>query len=274
MKKVLLLLAFTLLTLPVLSQEKQKQQILAEAYLLYNSEKASWNGTDIFLQKFPNKRNSMGGYFSYSEDKTHTCVFFDRAPEPKILATIKFDNSFLPETAIIDTIARSFTTKENDLYVIRKKALEVAGNDNFFKMYENTSLNMIPIIVKNEKKVYMLTGPSKSGVVIFGNDYLLEFDKKNNIKSKKALHKNIISIPYTNNPEETGAMHSHTKETGDLITATDICTLLLYAPYTQWETYYVMSDSNVSIWDCHKEILLVLTREAWEKMAGDTKKKD
>lgn len=113
-----------------------------------------------------------------------------------------------------------------------------------------------------------------TGVVVFGNDYLIEFDKKNNIKKKKALHANIIPIDFTDNSEETTTYHNHIKETGDLITATDICTLMLYGPYTHWQQHYVISEKNISIWDCKKDQLLVLTREAWDRINKHQNEKD
>jgi len=62
-------------------------------------------------------------------------------------------------------------------------------------------------------------------------------------------------------------MHSHLPETGEFITATDVCTLMLYSQYTHWSQHYVLSKKYVSIWDCDKESLVVLTTEAWEKIA-------
>src|SRR4030095_6186360 len=93
---------------------------------------------------------------------------------------------------------REPTEYEKTLYTIRRKALEEinTNKDSLFKFYKNTSLNLIPIVYKGEKKVYVLTGPSVSGVVVFGNDYLFKFDENNNILSIKRLHKNIIPINY------------------------------------------------------------------------------
>jgi hypothetical protein len=267
MIKQILTLALALLSLPVFAQEKEKQEIMAEARLLYNSERASWSGTDIFLAKFPKKRDKMGGYFSYSEGTVHKCVFFDREANPNVLATILFDDGFVLEASKTDTLHRKLTSHENDLFIIRQKALAEVNKDTLFKQYKNTSLNLIPIISNNKKKVYMLTGPDSNGVVIFGNDYLVEFDKNKNIKSKKSLHRNIIPINYTNNQDEVTTMHSHTKETGYLPTATDICTLLLYAQYTHWQQHYIISKKYVSIWDCNKEEFFVMTTEAWEKIS-------
>lgn len=45
--------------------KKDKEKILAEAYLLYNSEKASWNETNIFLEKFLKKRSYRWLFFLF-----------------------------------------------------------------------------------------------------------------------------------------------------------------------------------------------------------------
>ncbi|WP_116789002.1 hypothetical protein [Flavobacterium psychrotrophum] len=250
------------------SQEKEKQQILAEAWLLYNSERASWHGTDIFTERYPALRKKMSGYFSYTEGDEHKCVFYDQANPPKTLAIITFNNNFVLETAKVDTTARILTKYETDLCSIREKVTqEVYKDTTLFKHYKNTSYNLVPLIVNNKKKVYIFTGPGNTGQVIFGNDYLIEFDKKNVIKSKKALHKSIIPINYAKEGQEVTTMHTHLPSSGDLITATDICTLLLYAPYANWSQHYVISQEYVSIWECEKENLFIMTRKAWDKIS-------
>ncbi len=246
---------------------QNKDEILAEAWLLYNSEKASWSGTDMVQQYYPEKLNKLGGYFSYTENKRHTCLFFDRNSIPEVTISITFDDTFIPEAAKIDTISSKMSSLENDLYEIRRKAILESVTDTItFKHYNNSNYNYIPLVSGKEKKVYILTGPTVNGVVVFGNDYLITFDKKNRIKEKKALHKNIIPIEYTDNPDETVTIHNHQEETGDLITATDICTLMLYCPYTNWNQHYVASEKNVSIWDCEKNNLVVMTMKAWKRI--------
>ena len=142
------------------------------------------------------------GYFSYTDNDRHNCVFFSADSVPKITISIGFDDTFLFETAVVDTTAREMTSLENDLYTIRQKAIAESVNDTVvFKHYTNTNLNYIPLIVGKEKKVYILTGTNTNGLVIFGNDYLITFDKKNRIKSKKGLHKNIIPIEYGDNTD-------------------------------------------------------------------------
>jgi hypothetical protein len=125
---------------------------------------------------------------------------------------------------------------------------------------------LIPVISNNEKKVYVLTGPTNNGVVIYGNDYLLTFDDTNKLKTTKVLHANIIPVNFGDTKEvQIASMHSHLPRTGDLITATDICTTMLYEKFTGWETVMVTSKEYVSIWNCKTDELTVMTSKEFEK---------
>jgi len=268
MKRLILLIAFITTLTSSFGQtkvQKQTSKIVEEGKLLYKSEMASWYGTDLFLEKFSFQRSNIGGYFSYSEKDISKCVFFSKNENPKIIGTITFDSTYNVKTAKAEGLEREFTETEFDLYSIRKQTLAIINTDTLFKTYQNTNLNLIPIIANKEKKVYVLTGPKNNGVVIIGNDYLLKFDKENNIIEKKQLHKNIIPINYGKG-NEVAAVHSHLPETGDFITSTDICTLMLYEKFAKWKQHYVISQNYVSIWDCEKDILATMTRTAWDKM--------
>jgi hypothetical protein len=245
-----LTIIFTLFTLIAVAQKdpnKEAAPIVVEGKLLYKSEMASWYGTDLFLEKYKNQQN-IGGYFSYTEKEVSKCIFFSKSDQPKVIGTISFDSTYNLRTATIDLVERDFTSYENDIYQIRKLALtEINADRTLFKNYENANLNLIPLIDGKDKKVYVLTGPNKNGVVLFGNDYLLTFDKNNNLLLKKQLHKNLIAINYGVKDkdgkalESEEAMHSHLPETGDFITATDICTLMLYAKFAKWKRHTVVS---------------------------------
>lgn len=136
---------------------------------------------------------------------------------------------------------------------------------------------MIPLIIDQEKKVYVITGPTQQGVVIIGNDYLLTFDNNNNVVSKKQLHKNIIPIHYGGKEQEgqqiEGAMHSHLPETGDFITATDICTLMLYSKFAKWKSHNVVSKNYLNIWNCETNNLIVIPMETLDKINKDQQKR-
>ena len=268
MKKYFILVA-ALLSLGVADGqevlEEQKEKMTREGKELYRSEMASWYGTDIFSGKLESKKGQAAGYFSYTEDNVSKCIFFSEPQNPKVLVTISFDSSYNIDSAKVDTQAREFSSKEQDLFLIRKQALTLINADTTFKKYDYTSFNLVPIIQGDEKKVYVLTGPTQHGVVIFGNDYLITFSKHNELTGVKKLHKNIIGINY-GSEDEVATMHSHSAETGDLITATDICTLMLYERFAKWESHYVISQNQVSIWDCSKDVLTTMSRAAWDKI--------
>jgi hypothetical protein len=242
MNKALTLLLI-LLSLRVFGQNiptEEAQAIVKEGKLLYKSEMASWYGTDLFLENYKDKEN-IGGYISYFDNEFAKCIFFSKAEKPKVIGTISFDSTYNTKTANVNLTEREFTKTENDLYEIRKFALSEINSDTLFKTYKNTNLNLIPLINGQDKKVYVLTGPQNSGVVIFGNDYFLTFDDNNKLLVKKQLHKNIIPVYYGGKEEENkksvGAVHSHLPETGEFMTATDICTLMLYEKFAKWEQH-------------------------------------
>jgi hypothetical protein len=250
---------------------KTADSLSAEGDQLYKSEWASWYGSDIFEAQCKDKRILSGGYISYDTGKGLNNIFFSKGDNPVVLATISFEYGFNTQNYKLDTTSRKLSKSELELYTFRKKAVSEIYKDTLFKRFNNTSLNPIPIISNHQKKVYFLTGPVINGVVLFGNDYLVTFDKDNNITSKRKLHRNLISIPYSKTETDPGkiavaTIHSHSNETGEFITATDICTLRLYEKFTTWEQHLVISKDYVSLWNCKNDTLLILTAEAWKKI--------
>ena len=267
---------FLLLAINTFAQDKfdkKTKPIVEEGKILYRSEMASWYGTDLFLEKYKDTEK-IGGYFSYPENDVTKCIFVSKDETPKVIGTMTFDSSFDTNKADVNLNERILTNIESDYLSLRKATETLMSNDTLFKYYENTNLNIVPIIKDGKKKVYILTGPTKSGYVIFGNDYLIEFDKKNNVTLKKQLHKNIIPIEYkTEENGGTETMHTHLPETGEFITATDICTLMLYEKFAQWKNHMVISKEYVSIWNCETNDLFIMTTEAMKKISdhGTTK---
>ncbi len=277
---------FFLFFLPILyvqvltAQNLTESEPVVEGKKLYLSEMASWNGTDMFLEKHPEQKPNIGGYFSYINGNEIKCIFFSKETKPKVIATITFDTTFNVYTANMSVDPRDFTAAEKDIYTIRKIAMAETHYDTLFKVYKGTNLNLVPLIEGNVKKVYILTGPENAGVVIFGNDYLLTFDKDNNLVSKKHLHQNMIPVNFsvnggssTNDTTDGVSFHTHLPETGDGITATDVCTLMLYERYTDWKQHYIVGHKTVSIWDCNRNQLFSLSKEAWDRIYKDQAKR-
>ncbi len=157
-----------------------------------------------------------------------------------------------------------------ELIIIRQDAIrQVSENkDDFFTFYENTSLNFIPLVRNGKKQVFILTGSKVSNAVNIGNDYLLTYNKKNKLIKKKKLHNTLLQFQgKSDDPENPIVSTHHSHVLSDIITSTDICTLLLYKDFIEWKQHYVISKKYVSIFDLEKENLVVLTRKAWDKIA-------
>ncbi|MDR1091719.1 MAG: hypothetical protein LBL79_11630, partial [Prevotella sp.] len=149
---------------------KKAQEIAEEGKYLYRLEMAAWHGTDIFPESFTEK-SRIGGYFTYIEKDTPKCLFFSKGDNPKVIGVVSFGDIKVVETATIDFKERDFKRDEKELYTMRTTALQQIQQDTLFRKYTNTNFNLIPVVYKEERKVYVLTAPKKEGVVLFGNDY-------------------------------------------------------------------------------------------------------
>ncbi len=244
------------------------QDVLKEGKLLYRLEKASWYTTDDFLAKYPDKLALAGGYVSYeAEDGFINTVFFERENPERIL--IRYHYTADPDKRIFlaDTLNVEASQMEKDLIALRINTIEQLNNnsDEFFSYYSNASFNIIPLITPTERKVYILTGPKSSGVVLIGNDYLLKFSSDNEFVSKEKIHNTLVvldAVSSDNNSIKV-SMHSHVKS--EIIDATDICTLLLYRDFVEWKKHYVISSKYISMFDLETEELVIMTMEDWEK---------
>jgi hypothetical protein len=257
------------LSFNLISAQPDGDEVLKEGQLLYRLEKASWYGTDFFLAEFPQKRSSIGGYLSYQGDNNHVfTIFFGHNFSDRVLIRFEFDSIPIKVPIGIDTVFTTATQKEIDLIKIRQDALERinTNSDNFFSFYKNTSYNIIPVISPKERKVYSITGPQTTGVILIGNDYLFKYDKNNNFVSKQKIHNSLIQLPtqMDSSQDAIATMHSHV--ISDIIDPTDICTLLLYKDFAQWKQHYVISKKFVSIFDTEKQNLVIVTRKTWDKM--------
>lgn len=275
MRKFFILFISTLVSSAAFSQNISdiRDSLLAEGKRLYRSEMASWYGTDLFIAKYTNREN-IGGYFSYTENDSAKCVFVSKADPQKAIGTVSFDSSYNSATALVDLTERALTATETEIFTIRTAALKIINSDTGFKTYQNTSLNLIPLISNGQKKVYVLTGPTQNGVVILGNDYLLNFTENNELSSIRQLHQNIIPMASggENGQDVFGTMHSHLPATGEFITATDICTLMLYGKLTKWQQHIVISKNYVSIWNVQTNNLVILPKKDWEKASKKERK--
>lgn len=248
------------------------KDVVSEGRKLYKTEMASWHGTAMFMGKFPKKQATSGGYFSYVDGNYATCLFFSNDSIPKSVVTMSFDTTFNDQRAKVDTIQRLLTEKEISLLTIRQEAWDRIQSDSTFQFYNGLIPNVVPVADARGKRVYVFTAPSMDSIVVFGNDYLLTFDTHNTIQEIRRIHKNVTPIEYgkkRNGDLVTSTTHMHFPETGEMLTPTDICTIMLYEKTAGWLEHIAISRSAVSIWNCQKDKLTNMSLEAWQKASKE-----
>jgi len=253
--------------------EKLKEETLDKAYLLYKSELASWHSTDLLLEHFKEKRSKIGGYLSYTQEDKTVAIYFDRTTDRNVILSFTYENIIdfknLYET---DTVSRTPTQLETRLIVAREMARQTVSEneDKMFTFYKNSSYNYVPIIYDEKIVVYSLTGPQEGQLVLIGNDYKFEFDKKDRFKKASRIHNSLLRFPFQAEEGSAGLSaitHSHIIKEYPIVSETDLCTLMLYEPYVEWNKAYIINEDYVSIWDMEKRLLVILTMKAWERIS-------
>lgn len=258
-RSILASLAFCLLfAIPATAQfdpEAEAKKVLAEGLFLYRLEKASWHSSDMITGgKSGADMNAVSGYLSYADSTQTKSIFWDE--NQKIIYTVTFDTIATATNGVGSTEKREATLFEADLIALRiatyNQLMENKGR--FFKFYDNTSPNIIPIIRNGVRSVYILTGTTQRAVLI-GNDYLLTMNDKNVITNKIKLHKSLIWLEPA--PKDAvRSTHTHIIKNQDLITATDICTFMLNRNLAG-DMHIVMSRKYLSTFNAKDGTLVV-----------------
>lgn len=266
------------------SREKIDQtaaEILQEGLALYQSERASWVGTDL-LQASGADMSQVGGYVSYPVGAdSMRCVFF-RKSTPNAALQVFYGYDF-PRAAITMATGRVFasrnaTATEQRLFAIWQRAREeMVSHKKLGTPYQlpaGTNLNVALLDKGSEVLAYILTGPKTDRLLPFGNDYLLTFSAAGELHRAEKLHQSYLPMtPPDGEQKIVGTMHSHL-EAHPYITPSDICTVLLYQEIVPSEDLYVMSKDFVSLFNVPKQQLVILTKKAWDKINKSQSKRN
>lgn len=272
---------------PVFAQkklEKEKKQIVGEGLALYTLILANWTSNDLYYE---NEFNTgyIKGYLSYREMDTIKTIFwretdttsaeykaknFKQAGDTGIVAqqqqkktedlrvvvkTICYPKMNVKKTnaEIIDEEEREPAEMEKILMDYRAMVYKAINTDtSFFKLYAGTSLKAVPFDADKEVKVYVYSSIKKEGIVPFGGDYLLVYDKKTNtLIEKTSLHNDciFISTQYKGKSYDASkaTIHTHKEGAAELITPTDIATILLYKSQLEWDEHHVIAGKYTCI---------------------------
>lgn len=263
MRKLFLLVSIIIYPLIIFCQEYDKNKvdsILKEGFYLYKVEAASWAATDMLVSNEKDTQKNVRGYLSYITGDTVKTIFINEDNSPQIILTYCFDTTINVSFSKKDILQRPPDSLESRLISIRSDALKRINSDNtgFYKVYQKTSLNLIPLIGNNIDKVIVITGAQENGVVPFGNDYVLYYAKDENFLRKEKIHNSYIPMQTgDNNKKVLQAVHSHVLN--DYISSTDICSVLLYKRFITWNQLIVMGRNFTSIWDVQSNKLKIIT---------------
>ena len=269
-----LFLVFSALALPgQVVDEGKKMEIMQEGYLMFRLELASWQTVDRlrgFLSE--GKEKGLAGYLTYPDGEAVRSIFYSAAEPPEILATVSFDKEASPGSLVVDSTKRGARLGELLRIRLREAALENIRNDDaFYALYKHTGMSLVILPGEKVHKVYFMIVPQIRGVVLFGNDYLLEFDAEMQLVKREKLHNDLIQMVAVGEDESpNGRITSHQHGTGESVymTATDVCTLMLYGQVTDWVGHRVFSPEFVSTWDMEYEKLIIVNRKTFEQIVN------
>lgn len=213
--------------------------ILVEGTLLYKYEKAAWISTDLAMRNKTVKKD-YAGYFVYQEQEEIRVIILGKKTQ-NCNAEYSFESDFNnPKSAKVES--RELSSQEKTLLEVREKIMKGVSNKKYeFTIPEGYSPNFILLPFAEKYKFYIIMGTSQSDVIPFGNDYLFIADKNGKIENWQKFHSRIIP-GYTkfNGNKVRELTHSHLRTT-PFITATDICTFMLYAPLYDIDAFSVYS---------------------------------
>lgn len=269
MRQIFVCIVMFLLFFNVFSSTEHNE-ILQQGKKLYRLEKATQLASMHFIKYFSEKTDSITGYFSYETEDQIITIFYHKFEQVSLLAryTAKFISDEwepdLPQTRNL-----ILSEKEHDLITIREEAVKrISKNtDGVFTIYKEIPFNLIPIIEDKIKVVYVTSGSVVSDFLFLGNDYKLKYNNKNKFRGVERIHKSLIKLPlkYTGIDKDARAtLHNHLLS--PIISEVDICILLLYKEFIDWDVHYVFSKKYVSVFNLRDEKLAVMKKSKWKKI--------
>jgi len=294
--------------------DKEKKAILGEGLALYTLILANWTSNDLYYE---NEFNTgyVKGYLSYREKDTIKTIFWreiDTASaeykaktfkqvgdtgvvlqqQPKktedlrvVVKTICYPKMSIKKTnaEIIEEEEREPNQQEKILMDYRAMVYKEINTDtSFFKQYEGIALKAVPFDAGKEVKVYVYSSVKKEEVIPFGGDYLLVYDKKTKMMIEKTdFHDDcvFISVQYKGKSYDASksTVHTHKENASELITPTDIATLMLYKNQLEWDEHHVIGGKYTSVFTLADRKLDILPTDYFEylkKKKADSEKEE
>jgi hypothetical protein len=295
----LFFLAAGALHLAAQPSSKKIQEMKDEANALYALELANTASLDLYYE-LEYKTEGIRGSFSYKDKDSIRTIFFAviDTTDPKfrqqpdsikkmykeevdyytVVRSFSYAKSINKARAVVTEQGRKPTLEERKLLDLRIKVFREFDADTAkYKRYKGTTIDFLPIDFNKFYKVYLVTLPNQPGVVIFGNDYYFEFEKKTGTFTKKEkLHQVYYNISPKYNGKKSDPLkytfHTHKEGDSPFITVTDIFLLMLYNKGVEWEQHWVYSKKWVSTYTLYNQSLVIIDRKTFEKQTKPKEK--
>lgn len=223
-----------------LELRRMTDSILSEANLLFKFERVAWLATDLSKEVKKVNKN-FGSYFVYQIGDTIRAIVLSKKTE-KVIYELNFINNFRsPHSKSL--INRDLTTEEKKLIEVKQSIIrQVIDLGEEIYSPDGYGLNLVFFEYELGYKLYIITGTSQSHIIPFGNDWIFIADKEGKISNWRKFHSRLIPTRVIGPDGETVISITHSHLMGEpFITATDICTFKLYAPYYDIKTFSVYS---------------------------------
>jgi len=247
-KKFLSLLILLLATINSFSQDYTPEEIriktdsiLMEGNILFNHEKAAWIATDMAMEN-ESVRKNFGGFLSYMLKDTIIAIIYNREDFNYCIYELQFVDSF--DKPVKESFEKRVISElEKKLIIARDRIIdEIILNEFEVFVPDGFSLNFVILPFEQGYKLYILTGTSQPNIIPFGNDYIFIADSNYEITYWRKFHSRLIpqSTVGPGGEQVRSLTHSHLR-TEPFISATDICTFMLYGGYYGLNEFSVYS---------------------------------
>ncbi len=277
--------------------------LIIKGTALYTLQLASWTATDNFYDYEYDRVVHPAGSITYKDKDSIRTVFYvqndtsikaltkedsiEQSKKKKELLSAAYMMSFKLSNVSKDAIRvqdsmRTLTDYEKKLIALRNKIYDDIDKDtSFYHEYADTKLSAIIYDTGKDFEVYILSTTAKTDFVPMGNDYYLRFKRDGTQISREKIHPNLIMVPTKYVPRRDrlnevikSSYHYHTGGMTDLITATDVCNLLLYKKFIKWEKHEVIGRNLVSMYSMKDRRLYFMTKEEYHKQAKKSEEEE
>jgi hypothetical protein len=270
MKTLFLSFAFLLGCLQCMAQEQSSadtRQLIVKGRSVYQVEMASRLAEKVFPSTYKGKEK-IGGLVAYPDADKVKVVYYNKGNEPKAIGTVVFDMRFSNDEGLVLVADAALTDYEKNLIAIKEATLEALQDKTTFTSMSQTHLTAIPLIHQETREVYVIAESDIPGVVVFGNDYVFDFDNKNKLNAFKPLHKFSAKVnfdPSLGSGNDTQSKHNHASVEGELPTVTDIAILYLNEKATGWTHHTFIGENAMFFWSFVTNELQVVPKKPVSK---------